>query len=87
MSGQVGSLTPGKRADIIAVSTNALNIGVFTDPVRMLIECVTPDNIDTVVIDGRILKRGGRLVEVDVPAVLSGARSSLASVRARAAWR
>lgn len=87
LSSQVGSLTPGKRADMIAVSTNALNIGVFTDPVRMLIECAGPENIDTMVIDGRILKRGGRLTDIDVPAVLSGARSSLASVRTRAAWR
>lgn len=83
----VGSLRPGKRADLIAVSTNALNIGVFTDPARMLIECATPENVDTVMIDGRILKRGGRLTAVDVPAVIGGARSSLGAVRERANWR
>ena len=84
---RVGSLRPGKRADIIAVSTNALNIGVFTDPARMLIECATPENVDTVMIDGRILKRGGRLTIIDVPAVVGGARASLAGVRERAKWR
>jgi len=87
LSDKIGSLVPGKRADLIAVSTNALNMGVFTDPARMLIECATPENVDTVVIDGRIVKRGGRLTEIDVPAVLAGARTSLSSVRANAAWR
>ena len=87
LSDRTGSLVPGKRADLIAVSTNALNMGVFTDPARMLIECAAPENVDTVVIDGRILKRGGRLTEIDVPAVLAGGRTSLASVRTAAAWR
>ena len=87
LSDTVGSLVPGKRADVIAVSTNALNMGVFTDPARMLVECATPENVDTVVIDGRILKRGGRLTQIDVPAVLTGARASLDSVRRKTAWR
>ncbi len=87
LSDKIGSLVPGKRADLIAVSTDALNMGVFTDPARMLVECATPENVDTVVIDGRILKRGGRLTEIDVPAVLAGARTGLSSVRAKAAWR
>lgn len=84
---RVGSLRRGKRADLIAVSTDGLNMGVFTDPARMLIECATPANVDTVVIDGHILKRNGRLVGMDVPEIINGARASLKSVREKAAWR
>ena len=84
---RVGTLRRGMRGDIIAVSTNALNMGVFTDPARMLIECATPANVDTVMIDGRMLKRGGQLTSVSVPDVIGGARASLKSVRARAQWR
>ena len=57
--------------------------GVTEAPPR----AATPADVDTVVIDGRILKRGGRLNGIDVPAVVGGARSSLAAVRARAGWR
>lgn len=84
---RVGSLKPGKRADLMLVSTDALNMGVFTDPVRLLIECATPDNIETVVVDGHILKHGGRMVRLNVKDVVHGARSALAGVRARANWR
>jgi hypothetical protein len=43
------------------VSTTALNMGVFTDPTHMIVEATEPANVDTVVVDGRILKRGGKL--------------------------
>jgi 5-methylthioadenosine/S-adenosylhomocysteine deaminase len=84
---KVGSLRRGMRADLIAVSTDGLNMGVFTDPARMLIECTTPANVETVVIDGRVLKRDGKLVGIDVPEIVNGARASLKSVREKAAWR
>jgi 5-methylthioadenosine/S-adenosylhomocysteine deaminase len=32
-----GSLAPGKRADLIAVSADAWNLGVLTDPARLLV--------------------------------------------------
>ena len=54
---RVGSLRPGKRADIIAVTTRALNMGGFADAAHLLVGSALPENVDTVVIDGRILKR------------------------------
>jgi cytosine/adenosine deaminase-related metal-dependent hydrolase len=83
---QVGSLKPGKRADLIMVSTNTVTMGVFTDPTHMLVECAEPSNVDTVVVDGRILKRGGKLTAVSPEDVIEGASSSLSSVRRRANW-
>ncbi len=81
---RVGSLTPGKRADIIMVDTRAINLGVFTDPAHMLVEAAQPSNVDTVLIDGRVLKRAGRLTHIDADAVVDEARASLAEVRQRA---
>jgi len=83
----VGSLTPGKRADLIAISTNALNMGVVTDPAHLVLEATGPENVDTVVVDGRILKRGGKLVAIDAPKVVAEARAALAGVRERTKWR
>ena len=84
---RVGSLKPGKRADVIMIATNQLNMGVFTDPAHMLVESTQPENVDTVIVDGRILKRGGKLTSIDTDQVLTDAAASLEAVRKRANWR
>jgi cytosine/adenosine deaminase-related metal-dependent hydrolase len=82
----VGSLTPGKRADLIMIDTRHINLAVLTDPAHMLVEAAQPSNVDTVVVDGRVLKRGGELVGVDVAAIVAEARAALAGVLERANW-
>jgi cytosine/adenosine deaminase-related metal-dependent hydrolase len=83
----VGSLTPGKRADLIMVDTRAVNLAVLTEPAHLLVEAAQPANVDTVMIDGRIVKRGGRLTHIDVADVIDAAARSSADVRQRASWR
>jgi cytosine/adenosine deaminase-related metal-dependent hydrolase len=80
-----GSLTPGKRADIILVATGHPNLGVLTDPAGLLVAAAQPANVDTVLVDGQILKRGGALVTLDGERISAQAREALAGVRARAA--
>jgi cytosine/adenosine deaminase-related metal-dependent hydrolase len=87
MDDKIGSLKPGKRADIIAISPNALDMAVVTDPAHLVLEATGTENIDTVVVDGRILKRAGKLVALDTPKVIAGARTALAGVRERTKWR
>jgi cytosine/adenosine deaminase-related metal-dependent hydrolase len=84
---RIGSLTPGKRADIVMVSTDALNMAPYTDPANMLIESTMPENVDTVVVDGRILKQGGKLAAIETGEVIRAAQSSFNEVRKRTAWR
>jgi hypothetical protein len=45
MDARIGSLKPGKRADVIMVATQTLNMGVFTDPAHMLVESAQADNV------------------------------------------
>jgi cytosine/adenosine deaminase-related metal-dependent hydrolase len=87
MDDRIGSLKPGKRADLIAISPNALNMAVVTDPAHLVLEATGPENVDTVVVDGRILKRGGKLAALDTAKVVAGARAALAGVRERTKWR
>jgi 5-methylthioadenosine/S-adenosylhomocysteine deaminase len=84
---KVGSLTPGKRADLIAISPNALNMAVVSDPAHLVLEATGPENVDTVVVDGRILKRGGKLTALNTSEIIAGARAALAGVRERTKWR
>jgi len=80
-----GSLTPGKRGDLILVRTDGLNMGVFTDPAHMLVEAAEPSDVDTVIVDGRILKRGGKMTALDPAEVIAGASATLADVSKRLA--
>src|SRR6185295_3682358 len=80
-----GSLKPGKRADLILISTRSVNLGVFTDPAQMLVEAAMPENVDTVIADGRILKRGGTLTLVSEDEILTQAANALDGLRKRMA--
>ena len=84
LDGVTGSLTPGKRADIILVATGHPNLGVLTDPAGLLVTAAQPGNVDTVLADGQILKRGGALVTLDSERITAQAREALAAVRSRA---
>jgi cytosine/adenosine deaminase-related metal-dependent hydrolase len=79
-----GSLTPGKRADLIVVSPDGPNLGVLTDPVQLLVTAAQPANVDTVLVDGRIVKRGGALTTLDFERIRADARQALSGVLARA---
>jgi 5-methylthioadenosine/S-adenosylhomocysteine deaminase len=79
-----GSLTPGKRADLIMVRTDDVNIAPFTDAPNMIATAAQPANVDTVVVDGRILKRHGRLTAIDTRRVVREAQAALAALLERA---
>lgn len=66
---KVGSITPGKEADIVLIDTNALNMFPVNSPVGAVVECANVGNIDTVFVQGRIVKRHGKLVDVDLKAL------------------
>jgi 5-methylthioadenosine/S-adenosylhomocysteine deaminase len=58
----IGSLTPGKKADVILIDTRALNLFPVHDPVHSVIQQANAFNIDTVFVDGVLRKRGGVLL-------------------------
>jgi cytosine/adenosine deaminase-related metal-dependent hydrolase len=81
---QTGSLTPGKRADLILIRTNVPNMAPIGDPYDALVQLAQPSNIDLVVVDGRILRRGGQYTGLDYDAVLREASDAVAALKARA---
>jgi cytosine/adenosine deaminase-related metal-dependent hydrolase len=83
---KVGSLKPGKRADLIMVSTRDVNLAVFGDPAHMLVTAAQPANVDTVVVDGRILKRSGKLIHLNVAQIAAEAHAANLALRKRADW-
>jgi cytosine/adenosine deaminase-related metal-dependent hydrolase len=84
ISDQVGTLAPGKRADLIVLRSDDVNIAPFIDAPNAVALAAGPQNVDTVVVDGRILKRRGVLTAMDPREVVDGAQGALRRVRARA---
>ena len=86
IGGQTGSLKAGKRADLIMVNTRGINLGVFGDPAHMLVTAAEPANVDMVVVDGRILKRNGKLTAMNTQAIVQAAAAANVALRKRANW-
>lgn len=80
-----GSLTPGKRADLITVRIDELNMSAAKgiDPFMLLVNSAQPSNVDLVVSDGRIYKRDGRLVSLDAREICLAAAGALNALVAR----
>jgi cytosine/adenosine deaminase-related metal-dependent hydrolase len=83
---RTGSLTPGKRADLILVRTTDVNIAPVSDPFEALVAHAQPGNVDTVVADGRILRRAGRYAALDHGKLVADAVQSANDLRAKAGW-
>ncbi|MGQ4601249.1 amidohydrolase family protein [Nocardia sp. R6R-6] len=73
---QIGSISPGKRADLVLVDARTLNMAPILDPVASLVGHAHTGNVDTVIIDGVVRKRHGKLVDVDVSRVLADLEAS-----------
>lgn len=62
---RIGSLTPGKQADVVLIRTGDLNIYPLNNAIGTVVHAVERSNIDTVIIGGRVRKRGGVVLGVD----------------------
>jgi 5-methylthioadenosine/S-adenosylhomocysteine deaminase len=65
MADRIGSLTPGKRADVLLVRKGDFGDSVESDACAHVLLQTSPRDIDTVMVDGRVRVRQGRLVDFD----------------------
>ena len=87
---EVGSLEPGKKADLILVDLRAPNLSpVITGPVRNivpnLVYAASGAEVDTVIVDGRVLVEDGRVTSVDEALVRAQAQAEADALCQRAA--
>lgn len=78
-----GSLTPGKKADIITIRSDDLNMSPLNNPIAQVVLCAQARNVDTVFIDGVARKREGSLTDVDVHEVTQAARNAVRGISSR----
>lgn len=75
----IGSISPGKDADLVLVRSDAVNTFPVSDPVATVVASADVSNVDTVMVRGVVRKRHGRLVDVD----LAGMRGYVERSRVR----
>ncbi|AMN41857.1 amidohydrolase family protein [Rhodoplanes sp. Z2-YC6860] len=61
LDSRIGTLTPGKKADIVMLNADDVNMVPVYDPIYSIVEIAGAGNVDTVIIDGEIRKRNGKL--------------------------
>jgi 8-oxoguanine deaminase len=84
----IGSLEPGKCADLVLVDTRRLSYaGASSDLVAALVFSPFPEPVDTAMVNGRVVVEGGELVGVDVPALVAQADAIAEGLLRRASER
>lgn len=66
---KIGTLTPGKEADVIMLNTNRVNVMPINDPVGAVVWGMDTSNVDSVFVAGKALKRKGKLLGHDLKQV------------------
>ncbi len=75
----LGRLAPGAIADIVIVDLtgrDTLRYGPVRDPIKSLVECGVGDDVDTVIVDGKVIMEGGIIPGVDFKQIREDAQAA-----------
>ncbi len=73
MENEIGSLEVGKRADLIVVRTDGFHQTPYYDPYSLLTYSTKSSDVETVIVEGRVVVEQGRVLTLDVAAIRSEA--------------
>jgi 5-methylthioadenosine/S-adenosylhomocysteine deaminase len=82
---RIGSLEPGKRADIVLIDRSSTAMQPFYDVYAALVYAASPRDVRTTIVDGRFVLRDRRLLGVDAAEVQQHLRALAAKIKARVA--
>jgi cytosine/adenosine deaminase-related metal-dependent hydrolase len=83
---RIGSLEPGKRADLVIRRDDLPEAQPGLDPVRAVAYSGRAKSVDTVVVDGKVIVEGGHSTQVDEQAVYERARAAAHRLLKRMNW-
>ena len=82
MADRIGSLEPGKLADVIVVSMQSARQTPLYNPISHLVYVTRGDDVRTTIVNGRILMRNRRVLTLNAPAVIADAVALAKKVKA-----
>ena len=78
----IGSLTPGKKADLIVLDPGRVNFAPRWDWISQVVFNAQPTNVEYVFVDGQMLKAAGQLVGASADAAVAAAEVAADHLRA-----
>ena len=81
---EIGSLEAGKKADLVVIDLNRLHTTPSPNPISSLVYAATGAEVDTVVVDGRIVVEHGQLLTMDENEVMEQAHQHAGALYRRA---
>jgi 5-methylthioadenosine/S-adenosylhomocysteine deaminase len=82
MASAIGSVEPNKRADIVIVRTSTARQTPMYEPVSHLVYVSRGDDVQTTIVNGKVLMRDRKMLTLNETAILNEARDWAAKVRA-----
>jgi len=67
LADKIGTISPGKEADIVLIRADDINLYPSNNALGSVVQAADRSNVDTVIIGGRIRKRAGKIVGLDMP--------------------
>jgi 5-methylthioadenosine/S-adenosylhomocysteine deaminase len=80
---EIGSLEPGKRADLLILDMDTANFSPLNDVANHLVYCENGSSLETVMVNGEIVVEHGKLARVDERALLAELREAWLEYRPR----
>jgi 5-methylthioadenosine/S-adenosylhomocysteine deaminase len=81
---EIGSIEPGKKADLIVINPNSATMLPMHDPVANMVSSLRADNVESVMVDGVWLMRDRKILCVDEASVLAESKTRAAALAKRA---
>jgi 5-methylthioadenosine/S-adenosylhomocysteine deaminase len=66
----LGQIIEGQRADLVLFDLNTIPFIPLNNPLHQLVYCLPSSSVDTVLVEGQVVIRGGRMARVDETALL-----------------
>jgi 5-methylthioadenosine/S-adenosylhomocysteine deaminase len=81
---KVGTLIPGKEADLLTLKADSIDVWPLNNAYGAVVNLLGPGHVEAVLIAGRVKKWRGKLVGVDLPRVLRTMQEARDAVLRRA---
>ncbi|MDD2282515.1 MAG: 8-oxoguanine deaminase [Eubacteriales bacterium] len=80
----IGSLAPGKAADLFLVRADSIDYAGCRDPITALVTCGSSETVDTTIVNGRVVVEKGRLLTMEEEEIARLGNAAAGELRAKA---
>jgi 5-methylthioadenosine/S-adenosylhomocysteine deaminase len=87
LADQIGSLETGKKADIILLDLRKPHLAPLHNLPGLLVYSALGSDVDTVIVDGRVLMEGRRFTTLDFPSLQQEVQGAFESMLRKAGWK